>query len=82
MKKNLILTSAVAGAAALALLSSPAMAQDAPKEKCAGIAKEGKGDCATKKHSCAGQNKRGDKDAWVYVPVGTCAKIAGGSVVK
>lgn len=50
-------------------------------EKCAGIAKAGKNDCGTSKHSCAGQaTKDGDKEEWLYVPTGTCDKIVGGTV--
>lgn len=50
-------------------------------EKCAGIAKAGKNDCGTSKHSCAGQaTKDGDKEEWIYVPTGSCAKIVGGEV--
>ena len=50
-------------------------------EKCAGIAKAGKNDCGTSKHSCAGQAKADGGEEWVYVPKGTCAKIVGGTVV-
>jgi len=54
-------------------------AADAPaKEKCAGIAEAGKNDCATGKHTCAGQAKV-DKaaDDWKYVPKGECEKMGG-----
>jgi uncharacterized membrane protein len=52
-------------------------------EKCAGIVKAGMNDCGTKGHACAAQAKV-DKDPseWIKVPKGTCAKIAGGMVVK
>ena len=58
---------------------------DQPKnwEKCAGIAKAGMNDCGSLdgKHACAGQAKMdNDKHEWVYVPEGTCTKIAGGTV--
>ena len=50
-------------------------------EKCAGVAKAGKNDCGTSKGSCAGTIKMDhDAEAWIYVPKGTCEKIAGGSV--
>ncbi len=51
-------------------------------EKCYGVAKAGKNDCASSDgvHSCKGQ---GAKDAnthdWLSVPAGLCAKLAGGS---
>ena len=48
-------------------------------EKCYGIVKAGMNDCGNSGHACAGQASK-DKDAseWVYVPEGTCKKIAGG----
>jgi uncharacterized membrane protein len=64
----------------LALLSSPAMAQDAAKEKCFGIAKAGQNDCANLAgtHSCAGQSKvDNDKGEWKYVAKGTCKTMKG-----
>jgi uncharacterized membrane protein len=61
----------------LALGSATAAAEDA-KEKCLGVAEAGKNDCATLKHSCAGQAKA-DKgaDEWKYVPKGECEKMGG-----
>lgn len=53
------------------------------KEKCYGVAKAGKNDCASlnKTHSCAGQAKAdGDANEWVYVPAGLCDKLAGGKL--
>lgn len=60
---------------------------DQPKfwEKCSGIAKAGKNDCGALdgKHGCAGMAKKSsDRQEWVYVPKGTCAKIVGGKVAK
>ena len=50
-------------------------------EKCYGIAKAGKNDCAsTGNNSCAGTSKvNADKKAWIYVPEGYCDRIVGGS---
>jgi len=57
------------------------VAQPANSEKCYGIAKAGKNDCAAGVHSCAGQGtKDSDKSSYVYLPVGACAKIAGSSL--
>ena len=54
--KTIAIASAVGSL--LALGSTAASAADAPaKEKCAGIAASGQNDCATSKHSCAGQAK-------------------------
>ncbi|MCE7616449.1 DUF2282 domain-containing protein, partial [Vibrio fluvialis] len=52
------------------------------KEKCYGVAKAGKNDCATKTSSCAGTSKMDhQKDAFVVVPKGLCDKLAGGSTM-
>ncbi|WP_456380815.1 BufA1 family periplasmic bufferin-type metallophore [Thiolapillus sp.] len=82
MKKSIIL-----GATAIAMLSlamsGSAMAGKPGFEKCMGIAKAGKNDCGTSAHACAGQaTKDNDPEEWVYVPKGTCDKIAGGKVKK
>ena len=80
---KLIVSSAIAGLVAVGALSSaPAMAAKGDNEKCAGIVKASKNDCGTSKNSCAGQVATdGDKEAWIYVPKGTCEKIVGASVV-
>jgi uncharacterized membrane protein len=75
--KTIAIASAVGSL--LALGSATVSAEDAAaKEKCAGIAAAGKNDCATAKHSCAGQSKV-DKaaDDWKYVPKGECEKMGG-----
>jgi uncharacterized membrane protein len=78
---NRKVVSALTGAVVLGcVMAGPAMAAD--NEKCAGIVKAGKNDCATAGNSCAGQVKvDGQKDAWIYVPKGTCEKITGGTVL-
>ncbi|MGA7950242.1 MAG: DUF2282 domain-containing protein [Thiobacillaceae bacterium] len=84
-KRDFLINSAVAGVLALGgtLASTSAMAAKADMEKCAGIAKAGKNDCASATNSCAGTASRdNDPGAWIYVPKGTCAKIAGGKVVS
>jgi uncharacterized membrane protein len=66
--------------AAVSLVSGMARAQDAKQEKCYGVVKAGKNDCQTATSSCAGTSKKdAQADAWIYVPAGTCAKIAGAS---
>jgi len=53
----------------------------AEQERCYGIAKAGKNDCATSSTVCAGSAKQDNqKDAWVYVPKGMCLKVAGGAL--
>jgi len=51
-------------------------------EKCYGVAKAAKNDCAAGPGtSCAGTSTSdGQKDAWMYVAKGTCEKIVGGSL--
>jgi uncharacterized membrane protein len=51
-------------------------------EKCYGIAKAGKNDCAsTGNNSCGGSSKlNSDPKAWIYVPAGYCERIVGGSL--
>lgn len=64
------------------LASGAALAADKPeREKCYGVAKAEKNDCAAKdgSSSCAGQAKKdADANNWVYVPKGLCDKLAGG----
>jgi uncharacterized membrane protein len=65
-----------------ATLATPAFAADNPNmEKCYGVAKAGKNDCAGPAHACAGQSKTdaGGKE-WIQVPKGTCERLSGGSL--
>jgi len=78
---KLMITAAITTLATGALASSGS-ASAAPvcaeQERCYGIAKAGKNDCATSNSACVGSAKQDNqKDAWIYVPKGTCAKIAG-----
>ena len=85
MKRNLFIASAIVAALAVPLVSS-SQAGPAPKpkfdaEKCYGISKAGKNDCAsTGNNSCGGTSKvNADPKAWIYVPEGYCERIVGGS---
>ncbi|NJN50696.1 MAG: DUF2282 domain-containing protein [Gammaproteobacteria bacterium] len=76
-----LMASAMAGIVALATVSLPtSAAEEQGKEKCFGVAKAGKNDCAANGHACAGQSKT-DRDAkeWIFVPSGTCERLVGGS---
>lgn len=75
------LAAASAVASAIAFATLPAQAEDGAKnEKCYGVSKAGKNDCQTATGSCAGTaTQDGQKDAWIYVPAGTCDKLVGGS---
>jgi uncharacterized membrane protein len=78
-----VIRSAVASLLALgvAAAGTNALAAKGDNEKCAGIVKAGKNDCGTSVSSCAGTSKvDNDKEAWVYLPKGTCEKIAGGRI--
>ena len=76
---HLLIASAVAAAIGL-----PGTVLDQAKtetEKCYGIVKAGQNDCQTATSSCSGTSKRdSQKDAWISVPKGTCAKIVGASL--
>jgi uncharacterized membrane protein len=70
---------AIAGAAA----SSVAAAADGDMEQCAGIIKAGKNDCATSANACHGHvEKDATPEAWIYLPKGTCERLAGARLVK
>lgn len=80
MNQRTMITVAATSLMSLALLSSPALAQNTAKEKCYGIAKAGQNDCANLAgtHSCAGQAKvDNDKGEWKYVAAGTCKTMKG-----
>lgn len=52
-----------------------------PTEKCYGIAKAGKNDCATAKQSCANSStKDAQPEDYLFLPQGTCEKIVGGKL--
>jgi uncharacterized membrane protein len=73
---------ALAAALASMFALDTAYAAKEGMEKCAGIAKAGKNDCASASHSCAGTASiDGAADDWVYVPTGTCEKIVGGTAL-
>lgn len=80
MKSSTVLKAALASIVALSA-TAPVVAADKPQaEKCYGVAKAGKNDCQTSSSACAGSAKRDNQpDAWIFVPKGTCEKIAGGS---
>jgi uncharacterized membrane protein len=85
MKSSYIVASAVAAAivAPAALYAQkPVPAPTFKAEKCYGIAKAGKNDCAsTGNNSCGASSKvNSDPRAWIYVPAGYCERIVGGSL--
>jgi uncharacterized membrane protein len=80
--KTALLAAAIGGLVAFA--GPAAFAADdgkAATEKCYGIAKAGKNDCAGAAHSCQGQAKTdGGAKEWVKLPKGTCERIVGGTL--
>ena len=82
-KKTTALVAAGAMSAALATFTVPSAAQSQEFEKCYGVAKAGKNDCASSVpgSTCEGTSTvDADPNAWINVPVGTCEKIVGGSL--
>jgi uncharacterized membrane protein len=80
--KTAILAAAIGGLVACA---GPAFSADDEKkpatEKCYGVAKAAKNDCAAPSHSCSGQSKKdGDTKEWISVPKGTCERLVNGSL--
>lgn len=85
---KLLVGTALAALTTLAISSTTSLGGPAEKpefsfEKCYGVVKAGLNDCQTNTHSCAGTSTADNQpDAWIYVPAGTCTKIAGGSTEK
>ena len=81
MNSHTTLQAAVAAFFALGVAASVSAQPVQPtgdKEKCFGVAKAGKNDCATAKHACATMTKaNNDASDFNYVAKGTCEKIGG-----
>lgn len=77
--RNALLAAALGG---LVLATTLADAAEDKTEKCYGVAKAGKNDCASSgNNSCAGHSaKDADPGAWLLVPAGLCEKLTGGSL--
>jgi len=80
--KTALLSTAIGSLLAFGMTAMSAQAaEDANTEKCYGIAKAGKNDCAGAAHSCAGQSKaEANGKEWIKLPKGTCERIVGGSL--
>lgn len=75
-----ILTAAIASIPSANAHKEPKKNESA--EKCYGVVKAGKNDCASKanKHTCSGRSKvDSDANEWIKLPNGLCEKLAGGS---
>jgi uncharacterized membrane protein len=81
MKMTNLTISAIGSLLAFGAFASTAMAADAAQQKCYGVAKAGKNDCAGAAHACAGQSKKdGGGKEFVSLPSGTCERLVGGSL--
>ena len=85
MKHDSILKAAITGVLAFSglVVAGSALAANDGKEQCAGITKAGQNDCATSTNACHGHATADQTaEAWIYLPKGTCDRIAGGRVVN
>ncbi|NOY65820.1 MAG: DUF2282 domain-containing protein [Gammaproteobacteria bacterium] len=82
---RIVVKTAIASVMAIGLIGATthSVAAKAGHEKCAGIVKKGQNDCGNSSHKCSGQAARdGVANEWLYVPIGTCQKIVGGTLFK
>lgn len=84
--QNTAVIAAALGAAIATVYANTDWFSCAPKEaqqteRCYGVVRAAKNDCANTKHSCATQAiKDGDSEEWITVPQGLCERILGGKV--
>jgi uncharacterized membrane protein len=77
--KSAILAAAISSL--FALSTTALAADDSNTEKCYGVAKAGKNDCAGGAHACAGQSSKSNSPKeFIKLPKGTCERITGGSL--
>ncbi|MBC6429279.1 MAG: DUF2282 domain-containing protein [Cellvibrionales bacterium] len=81
-KTGVIISAAIAAGVLLASAQGALAGPKYKAEKCFGVAKAGKNDCAAGPGtSCAGSSTSdAQADAWIYVPKGTCKRLVGGSL--
>ena len=76
--RNAFASLVTAGALAFAANGIAADTDPRKEEKCAGVVKAPKNDCATSMNQCHGHvTIDRSPEAWIYVPKGLCEKIAG-----
>jgi len=79
--KTALLSTAIGSVLALGSVMTVHAADDPTTEKCYGISKAGKNDCAGAAHACSGQSKNSASgQEFIKVPKGTCERIVGGSL--
>ncbi len=85
-KEKRTLQLALGGLVAAGLVSATSSSANVkPKweghEKCYGIAKKGMNDCGNSLHDCGSKATEDNLPGeWIYVPKGTCQKIANGNL--
>lgn len=83
MSNNTLMAVAVGSILSVGAGLALAQGKDSPagaKEKCYGVVKAAKNECAGNGHACAGQaTKDGDPGEWIYVPKGTCERLVNGA---
>ena len=81
-KAAITLSSAIAAGLFLATANDALAGPKYKAEKCFGVSKAGKNDCAAGPGtSCAGTSTvDAQGNAWMFVPRGTCEKLVGGSL--
>ncbi len=82
VKTSIALSSAIAAGIFLATANDAVAGPKYKAEKCYGVSKAGKNDCAAGPGtSCAGTaTVDAQGNAWMFVPKGTCAKLVGGTL--
>jgi uncharacterized membrane protein len=76
--RNAFASLVTVGALAFAANAIAADNDHSKEEKCAGVVKATKNDCATSMNQCHGHvTIDRSLEAWIYVPKGLCEKIAG-----
>lgn len=84
MNSTKLIRSALSGVitlGAIAASGSAVAAEGDGMEKCAGVIKAGKNDCATSMNACHGHvHVDAHPEAWIFVPIGTCQKIVGAHI--
>ncbi|MEM7208996.1 MAG: DUF2282 domain-containing protein [Pseudomonadota bacterium] len=79
-KRNTAAAAALASLVAVGMSTVATNAAAAEMEKCYGVVKAGNNDCQTATSACAGTSTAdGQKDAWLLVPKGMCARLVGGN---
>ena len=79
ISKTAIVAAAVSSL--LSLSTAASAADDSKLEKCYGVVKAGKNDCAAGAHACAGQSSKDQSPKeFIELPKGTCERIVGGSL--